>query len=58
MADGLNQILDRDTNAAWVRQTLRRARDEFARLLLEEVGHSLATTSLQAVEDELSSLNC
>ncbi len=57
MAEGLSQILDREANAAWVRQTLKRARDEFARMLLEEVGHSLAATSLQAVEDELSSLN-
>lgn len=57
MAEALTTILGKEVNAAWVRQNLRRARDEFARRLLEEVGDSLATSSVEAIEEELGSLD-
>src|SRR5262249_12043946 len=39
-----------------MRKTLQRARDDYADHLIDEVGHSLRTTSLDRIEDELRDL--
>ena len=46
----------REVNAAWIRQTLHRARSKFAELLIEEVGKTLNSSSRQDIRDELADL--
>jgi DNA-directed RNA polymerase specialized sigma24 family protein len=57
MAEALSQQLGRPLNAAAVRQLLHRARERFADLLLDQVMHSLAQPSLDALYEELRELN-
>ena len=42
--------------ADWMRQTLRRARQKFGELLIEEVGKTLNSNSRQEIKDELAEL--
>jgi hypothetical protein len=56
MAARLGARLGRPLTAAGVRQTLRRAREKFSDLLLDEVAHSLQTADPGAVEQELIDL--
>jgi RNA polymerase sigma-70 factor (ECF subfamily) len=56
MAERLGARLGRLLKAAGVRQTIHRAREKFADLLIEEVAASLGTDELPAVEQELSDL--
>jgi RNA polymerase sigma-70 factor (ECF subfamily) len=56
MAAELGPRLGRPLTAAGVRQTLRRARDKFAALLLAEVGRSLETSAPDRIEQELIDL--
>jgi DNA-directed RNA polymerase specialized sigma24 family protein len=53
MAERLSAVLAREVNAAWVRQTLHRARERFATFLLEEVRATLDEPTLAQLEDEL-----
>ena len=46
----------RDVTAAWIRQTLHRARSKFAELLIEEVSKTLNSNSRQEISDELADL--
>jgi RNA polymerase sigma factor (sigma-70 family) len=57
MAEQLSQQLGQVVNAAWVRQTLRRARDKFADLLLKELADSLDNPSRDRLEQELIDLD-
>jgi RNA polymerase sigma factor (sigma-70 family) len=57
MAEQLSRQLGKPLTAAGVRQTLRRARARFVDLLVEEVAHSLGSSSPQRVEQELRDLN-
>jgi RNA polymerase sigma-70 factor (ECF subfamily) len=56
MAEILSGQLGRPLTAAGVRQTIHRAREKFADLLLEEVARSLETDDVDAVEAELIDL--
>jgi RNA polymerase sigma factor (sigma-70 family) len=56
IAAQLGARLKRPLTAAGVRQTLRRAREKFSDLLLDEVGCSLQTADLDAIEQELIDL--
>src|SRR5262249_24879779 len=56
MAEQLAARLGRPLTAAGVRQTLHRAREKFADLLLDEVTHSLHYASADQLEEELSEL--
>ena len=56
MAEQLQQQLGKPLNAAGVRQTLHRARDRFADLLLDEIAHGLHSPTVTDLEDELSDL--
>jgi RNA polymerase sigma-70 factor (ECF subfamily) len=56
MATALSAQLGRALTAANVRQILHRARTAFAAFLVEEVRHSLADPTPQAIEDELIEL--
>ena len=47
---------DQKVSAAWIRQTLRRARAKFAELLIEEVGKTLRCKDTQEIRDELAEL--
>ncbi len=53
MAEQLGPVLGHAVNAAWVRQTLHRAREKFADYLLEEVRQTLDQPTLALLEDEL-----
>ena len=57
MAAGLGAQLGRTLAAATVRQTLHRAREKFADLLLEEVARSLETDDAERLEQERVELN-
>lgn len=57
MAAALSQQLGKSLSAPSIRQTLHRARDKFADLLLEEVAQSLETEDIDRVEEELIELN-
>jgi len=57
LAERLGRELGRAFTAAGVRQTLRRARERFAGLLLEEVARSLATSEPDRLEQELIDLD-
>ncbi len=56
MAVELGRALDRPLTAAGVRQTLKRAREKFAQILVAEVVHSLAAPTAEQLEQELSQL--
>ncbi|MBI3464762.1 MAG: sigma-70 family RNA polymerase sigma factor [Planctomycetes bacterium] len=53
MAEQLGPVLGHSVNAAWVRQTLHRAREKFAEFLLEEVRQTLDEPTFEQLEDEL-----
>jgi RNA polymerase sigma-70 factor (ECF subfamily) len=53
MAEALATPLGKPLTAAGVRQTLHRARERFAELLLEEVAQSLDNQSVESIEQEL-----
>jgi RNA polymerase sigma factor (sigma-70 family) len=56
MAEEMTRWLGKPLTAAGVRQTIHRARDKFADLLLDEVGRSLETTDGERIEQELIDL--
>jgi RNA polymerase sigma-70 factor (ECF subfamily) len=56
MAEQLSARLNKPVTAEWVRQTLRRARDQFADLLLEELSHSLIDPTRERLAEELADL--
>lgn len=56
LAEGLTAKLGKPINAGAVRVLLHRARERFAELLLEEVGESLSSSSLDDLEQELIDL--
>jgi RNA polymerase sigma-70 factor (ECF subfamily) len=57
MAEQLSQQLARPCTPDAVRQSLRRARDAFADLLIEEVAQSLESPTIERIEEELEELN-
>jgi RNA polymerase sigma-70 factor (ECF subfamily) len=57
MAETLQKKLGRPFTDANIRQTLRRAREKFADLLLDEVARSLQTTTAERLEQELIDLD-
>lgn len=57
MAEELAKQLDKPLTAAGVRQTLHRAREKFAELVLDEVIQSMETPNQEALEEELIELN-
>lgn len=56
MAKDLGKELGKPLTAAGVRQTIHRAREKFADLLIDEVGRSLETTNVDSIEQELIDL--
>jgi RNA polymerase sigma-70 factor (ECF subfamily) len=56
MAEQLSAKLRRSLNAAGVRQTLHRAREKYADLLIDEVADSLNEPSREQIEQELGDL--
>ncbi len=56
MAAGLSRSLGKELTAAGVRQTLHRARDRFADMLLDEIAHAVANPTADALEEELIEL--
>jgi RNA polymerase sigma-70 factor (ECF subfamily) len=56
MAEGLGAPLGRPVTAVWVRQTLHRARDKFADLLVHEVLQTLRSPTADQLEEELIDL--
>jgi len=56
MADQLGCRLGRPFTAAGVRQTLHRAREKFADLLLDEVAHTLDNPTVERLQEELADL--
>jgi RNA polymerase sigma-70 factor (ECF subfamily) len=57
MAQQLTTRLQRSFTANSVRQTLHRAREKFAELLLEETARSLGTSERERLQQELADLN-
>ncbi len=57
MAAELSTALGKPVSADWVRQNLRRARERFAGLLLDELAGSLAKPTRDRLEQELLDLN-
>ncbi len=57
MARRLGHDLGKPVTADWVRQTLRRARELFTELLIDEVAHSLEEPTSERVEEELRDLD-
>jgi RNA polymerase sigma factor (sigma-70 family) len=57
MAEQLSARLGKSVSAAGVRQTLHRARDRFADLLLDEVVQTLGRSAAEDLEQELIELN-
>jgi RNA polymerase sigma-70 factor (ECF subfamily) len=53
MAEQLSAQLGKPVTAAWIRQTLHRARDKFGELLLTEVMQTLRVPALDELEQEL-----
>jgi RNA polymerase sigma-70 factor (ECF subfamily) len=53
MAEQLSERLKRPTTDVWVRQTLHRARERYAEMLLTEVMQTLRDPSLEQIEQEL-----
>ncbi|QDT11231.1 RNA polymerase sigma factor [Planctomycetes bacterium K23_9] len=56
LAVKISDQLSREVNAAWARQTLRRARVRFAELLRKEVAKTLGVVSDENVDGELGEL--
>ena len=56
MAEHLSRHLGHDVSADWVRTRLKRAREQFADLLLEELAQSLDNPTRQRMEEELADL--
>jgi RNA polymerase sigma-70 factor (ECF subfamily) len=56
LAERLTSRLGRAVNAAWVRQTLRRAREQFIDLLVEQVAQTLRCPTPGELEQELGEL--
>jgi RNA polymerase sigma-70 factor (ECF subfamily) len=56
MAEQLTVHLGKPVTAAWVRQTLHRARDKFADLLIHDVVPTLKTPTIEELEQELLDL--
>jgi RNA polymerase sigma-70 factor (ECF subfamily) len=56
MAEKLSVELGRPVKADWVRQTLKRARDKFTELLLDELSRSLDNPTRERLEQELIDL--
>jgi RNA polymerase sigma-70 factor (ECF subfamily) len=56
MAEQLSAALGKPVNPAWVRQTLRRARDKFVGLLKLEIAQTLREPTEEQVEQELRDL--
>jgi RNA polymerase sigma-70 factor (ECF subfamily) len=56
MAEKLSAQLGKPLTAAGVRQTLHRAREKYADLLLDEVAHSLDKPTVEQIEQELDDL--
>jgi RNA polymerase sigma-70 factor (ECF subfamily) len=56
MAEQLSTLLGKPVTAAWVRQTLHRARDKFADLLLNDVAQTLPNPTAEELEQELLDL--
>lgn len=56
MAEALSRQLNRPMTAETVRQTLKRAREKYSDLLLEEVAGSLESPDLDQIEEELQDL--
>jgi RNA polymerase sigma-70 factor (ECF subfamily) len=56
LASRLSEELDRDINAAWLRQTLRRARLRFNDLLRQEVQRTINSDNEDDVQTELADL--
>jgi RNA polymerase sigma-70 factor (ECF subfamily) len=54
MAEQLTAELGRPIAATWVRQSLHRAREQFAEFLFEEIRQTLADPSLDEIEQELA----
>lgn len=57
MAEQLGRQLGRLLSATTVRQTLHRARERFALLLLDTIAHSLLSPSPERIADELAALD-
>jgi RNA polymerase sigma-70 factor (ECF subfamily) len=57
MAEQLRGPLGKAVTADWVRQTLHRARDRFAELLVDEVTQTLRSPTRAELEQELSDLH-
>ncbi len=57
MAEQLSTQLGKPLSAAGVRQTLHRARDRFADLLVDEVVQTLGRSAEEDLEQELIELN-
>jgi RNA polymerase sigma factor (sigma-70 family) len=53
MAEQLSSQMGRPVNTAWVRQTLHRAREKFAEILLDEVVQTLRAPTMSDLEQEL-----
>ncbi len=56
LAERVAAELGRPVTAAGVRQTLHRAREKFADLLIDEVAHTLGNPTREELEEELSDL--
>jgi RNA polymerase sigma-70 factor (ECF subfamily) len=56
LAGQLDSAHGKPVTADWVRQTLRRARDQFADLLLDELAASMDSPSRERLEEELITL--
>jgi RNA polymerase sigma-70 factor (ECF subfamily) len=57
LAEDLSRQLGKTFSAAAIRQTLHRARDKFAELLIEEVAQSLECATMEQITGELGELN-
>jgi RNA polymerase sigma-70 factor (ECF subfamily) len=57
MAEQLSSQLRKPVTASWVRQTLHRARDKFADLLLLEIAQTLKQPTAEQLEQELIDLD-
>jgi RNA polymerase sigma-70 factor (ECF subfamily) len=53
LAVELSELLNKPVSSDWVRQTLHRAREKFAEILIEEVAQTLVNPTLNDLEQEL-----
>jgi RNA polymerase sigma-70 factor (ECF subfamily) len=56
MAEKLSAKIEKEVSADWVRQNLKRAREHFAELLLEELSHSIENPTRERLAEELVDL--